>query len=485
MAHPPPPPSARRDELFVGGAWTPGTGRERFPVISPTSEELLHEQPLATAADADAALDAARRSFVSGVWAERPAGERATALWRVAALLERRAPELVELMGLELGQRPTAACWRVSAAVDVWRFAANLAPRALMPEPSFTSDGRPASVHRVPMGVAFLITPWNSPLLLASMKASAALAAGCSGVLKPAPEAPLTLNVLAEVLQEAGLPDGVVSVLPAGAEITARIVADDRVDIVSFTGSTEVGAKIAASCAARIGRVALELGGKSPAVVLPGSDTATVVPQLLEAAGLSTAGQVCTARTRILVPHCEYERWAEVLASAMRAMRVGPPDDPRAEVGPLATARQRDRVLEYIAVGRSEGARLLCGGERPAHLERGFFVEPALFVDVDNGMRIARKEIFGPVLCLIGYDDLDHAVELANDSPYGLAASVYGSDGDLAHAVANRMRSGTVHVNTNGAAYDLPFGGFRRSGVGRECGIEGIRTYLETVQVVG
>ena len=262
-------------------------------------------------------------------------------------------------------------------------------------------------------------------------------------------------------------------------------MADDRVDIVSFTGSTEVGAKIAASCAARIGRVALELGGKSPAVVLPGSDTATVVPQLLEAAGLSTAGQVCTARTRILVPHCEYERWAEVLASAMRAMRVGPPDDPRAEVGPLATARQRDRVLEYIAVGRSEGARLLCGGERPAHLERGFFVEPALFVDVDNGMRIAREEIFGPVLCLIGYDDLDHAVELANDSPYGLAASVYGSDGDLAHAVANRMRSGTVHVNTNGAAYDLPFGGFRRSGVGRECGIEGIRTYLETVQVVG
>ena len=467
--------SPRRDELFVGGVWTSCTDRERFPVISPASEELVHEQPLATAADADAALASARRSFLSGVWADRSAHERSGALWQIAALLERRSTELVELMGLELGQRPSVARWRVSSAVDVWRFAARFTPQAVAPVPSLTTDGRPATVNRVPIGVSLLITPWNSPLLLATMKASSALAAGCSVVLKPAPEAPLTLNVLAEVLDEAAIPPGVVSVLPANTEITARMVADDRVDIVSFTGSTEVGAKIAASCAARITRVALELGGKSPALVLPASDTATVVPQLLEAAGLSTAGQVCTARTRIVVPNREYDKWADELSTAMRAIRVGPPDDPGVEVGPLVTTRQMARVREYISLGQREGARLLCGGDRPANVGRGYFLEPALFADVDNRMRIAREEIFGPVVCLIGYDDVDHAIELANDSPYGLAASVFGSDDALAHSVANRLRSGTVHVNTNGAAYDMPFGGFRRSGVGRECGIDGIR----------
>jgi acyl-CoA reductase-like NAD-dependent aldehyde dehydrogenase len=346
--------------------------------------------------------------------------------------------------------------------------------------------GSDVLVRREPCGVVAAIVPWNLPLFLLVGKLAPALLAGCSIVIKPAAETPLDALSFAELLAEAGLPDGLVSILPGDAKVGEALVNHPGVDRVSFTGSTTVGRRIAAACGASLKKASLELGGKSAAIVLDDADPAAVA-QGMKVAGLMNNGQACVAQTRILVPAARRDEFRDALASMMEGLVVGDPDDPATEIGPLVARRQQERVRGYIEKGRQEGARLVVGGtELPRGIERGWYVRPTLFADVDNRMTIAREEIFGPVLTVIPYRDDDDAVRIANDSDYGLSGSVWTADGERGLAVARRVRSGSFGVNQ---PYSMdpaaPFGGVKASGIGRELGREGLETYVDTKAISG
>jgi acyl-CoA reductase-like NAD-dependent aldehyde dehydrogenase len=329
------------------------------------------------------------------------------------------------------------------------------------------------------VGVVAAIVPWNAPVTLAAWKVAPALAAGCTVVLKPAPEAPLSNFVLAEVLEEAGVPPGVVNVVPGGREVGEHLVTHPGTDKVAFTGSTAAGKRIVRLCAERVTRVSLELGGKSAAIVLDDADVGAVLPRLV-AAGMHLSGQVCGAQTRILVPRSRYAEALEAAAAAASAVPYGDPHDPATVVGPLVAERQRDRVEGYVRLAVEAGARVVAGGERPAHLPRGWYVAPTVLGDVDNGMRVAQEEIFGPVLCVIPHDGEDDAVRIAEDSRYGLSGGVWSADDARALAVARRVRTGSIAVNGSFPPFPLvPFGGFKESGLGRELGPEGLAAFLE------
>ena len=477
------PPGVREVRPFVVGGWVDIDGAARYPVVCPFTEETLAQVVHVDRRTADLALDAARAAFDSGPWPRMSALQRAIHLHRLADELQSRRLELAAMMLAELGQ-PAAACQgAVDYAIELWRRYADMATSYPAHQDREVDARRHARILKEPVGVVLAITPWNSPFLLSTLKLAPALAAGCTVILKPASEGPLTFHHLAEAARAAGLPNGVLAIMAADAETTARLVSDPRIDMVSFTGSTNVGRQVMAGAARNITRVALELGGKSASVVLDDADPATVVPQLVSASGLGLAGQQCTSRSRILIPESDAEAWTEAIAAALDAVVVGDPRDPLTSQGPLATSAQRDRVEGYIAAGLKEGARLVSGGGRPASLGRGWFVEPTLFADVDPGSTIAREEIFGPVLTLFPYRDLDHAVEIANGTDYGLAGSVFSTDLDRAYQVARRVRTGTFQINTTGRAIDQPFGGYRRSGFGREGGVEGLEAFLETKQI--
>jgi betaine-aldehyde dehydrogenase len=339
-------------------------------------------------------------------------------------------------------------------------------------------------VRRAPVGVAACILPWNVPLYIAAMKLGPALAAGCTVVIKPAPETPLDPYLLAEAVQEAGLPPGVVNVVAAGRETSEYLVRHPGVDKVSFTGSSATGARIAALCGEQIKRCTLELGGKSAAILLEDVDLAKSTQDLVMA-GLLNNGQACAAQTRILAPRSRYREVVDALGSAVGALRVGDPADPQTNVGPLVAKRQRDRVLGYLESGKRDGAKAVCGGGRPAHLDRGWFIEPTVFADVRNSMTIAREEIFGPVLSVIPYGDEDEAVAIANDSPYGLGGGVWTRDVAHGAAIAARIRTGVVAINSAMLLdFKSPFGGFKKSGIGRELGPEGIAPYTEYQSII-
>ncbi|MBL7502822.1 aldehyde dehydrogenase [Frankia sp. CNm7] len=466
------------DRLFIGGTWAAPAGSGTIDVISPHSEEVVGRVPEGTTADLDAAVAAAREAFDHGPWPRLSPAERADAIGRVAAVLNRRAEEVANTVSTEMGCPVSWALFgQVYAATFALDYFASLARAYTFSEVRAGMMG-PALVRRLPVGVVGAIVPWNVPLYVTALKLGPALASGSTIVIKPAPETPLSAWLLAEAVEEAGLPPGVVSIVPAHREVAEHLVRHPGVDKISFTGSTAAGRRIASLCGERLARCTLELGGKSAALLLPDVDIEAALPALLPAS-LMNNGQACVAQTRWLAPRERYDEIVEALVAKVAAMKVGDPLDPATEVGPLVAARQRDRVEGYIAAGREAGAKVALGGGRPAELERGFYVEPTVFTEVDNAMRIAQEEIFGPVLSVIPYSGVEEAVAIANDSRYGLSGSVWTADLDAGLDISARIRTGTFNVNTFMLENSAPFGGFKESGLGRELGPEGLSAYLE------
>ena len=472
-----------KDTLYVGGEWVAPAGTNTIEVISPTTEELIARVPEAAEGDVDRAV-AAAQAALHGPYSELSAAERAGYLRKLSLAIQARSQELADTITAEMGSPSSWALmgqvYSASMVLDGW---ADLAETFPFEELRAGALG-PVLVRKEPVGVSAGIIPWNVPLFIVALKLGAALAAGSPMILKPSPETPLDAYLLGEVLDEIELPKGMVSILPAGREIGEYIVRHPGVDKVGFTGSTAAGRKVGAICGEMLKRVTLELGGKSAAIVLDDADLAATIPLLMPNA-LMNNGQACVAQTRILAPQARYDEVVEAVAEAVKGSTVGDPADPSVVVGPLVAERQRERVLGYIEKGRSEGAKLAVGGGRPAGLDRGWFVEPTLFVDVDNKMTIAQEEIFGPVLAVLPYQDEADAVRIANDSDYGLSGSVWTQDVEHGIDVARQVRTGTYGINQFGTI-DLrnPFGGFKASGVGRELGPEGLSAYLETKSIL-
>jgi betaine-aldehyde dehydrogenase len=466
------------DRLFIGGDWVKSTGSDTIEVISPGTEEPIGRVPASTEADVDAAVAAARQAFDFGPWPRTSPAERADLLAKVSATIQGRSEEIARTITEQNGSPISwSLMGQVFSATMVLDYYVGLARKTEFEEVRAGVMG-PALVRREPVGVVGAIVPWNVPLFVAMLKLAPALVAGCTVVLKPAPETPLDANVLAEILAEAGLPPGVVNVVPADREVGEHLVTHPDVDKIGFTGSTAAGKRIAALCGERLKRVTLELGGKSAAIVLPDANISEVAAGLLPAS-LMNNGEACVAQTRILAPRDQYQQLVDQLCERVGAMAVGDPLDPGTEIGPLVTSRQRDRVEGYIAAGQEEGAKVVLGGGRPSSLSKGWYVEPTVFVDVDNHMRIAREEIFGPVLAVIPYGDEEEAVAIANDSSYGLSGTVWSADVDRGLDIARRVRTGTYTVNGFMLEFGAPFGGYKESGIGRELGPEGLAGYLE------
>ena len=466
-----------RPEIFLGGRWTSSRGGAEEPVLDPSTGTAFGAATLATTADVDAAVEVARASFESGAWSGRTVGERAAVLRAAADHVEQLGAQAVDLLTRELGcPRWFAERAHVPNPIRHLRYYADLIETEPLEE--IRTDGTNRSlVVREPVGVVGAITPWNGPLSSPAIKIGPALAAGCSVILKPPPETPLTAYLLADAFEAAGLPDGVLSVLPGDRDTGAHLVRHPQVDKIAFTGSTIAGRAIMADCAARIARVTLELGGKSAAIVLEDADAETVLRTVIPMA-LTVNGQLCIAQSRVLVPRSREREFRDALAAALAQLPVGDPFDPATQIGPLVSERQRERVEGYLSVAAGEGAQVI-GGGRPAGLDTGYYVSPALLADVDSGMRVAQEEIFGPVIALIGYDSEDEAVRIANDSIYGLSGSVWTADRDRGVAVARRIRTGMVSINGAPQSWGTPFGGYKQSGVGREMGPEGLRSFHE------
>ncbi len=465
-----------QDRLYIGGELVAPAGTGTIDVINPFTEEVAGRVPEGTEADIDAAVSAARTAFDTTDWADRSVAERTAILAAASGLIQARMDELTQLISTEMGSPSAFGMFgQVLAPSMILDYYASLADSYEVEETRAGMFG-PVVVRKEAMGVVGAIIPWNVPLFEAVMKVAPAVVAGCTVVLKPAPETPLDAYVFAEIMEEAGLPKGVLSIVPAGREVGEYLVRHPHVDKVTFTGSTAAGKKIGAVCGELLRPVTLELGGKSAAIVLDDADLATVVPSLLDA-GLMNNGQACVATTRILASRANYANVVDAVTEAVAALVVGDPLDMTTQIGPVVAERQRDRILGLIETGRSEGARITTGGGRTGH-DRGWFVEPTVFADVDNKMTIAQEEIFGPVLSVIPFEDTADAVRIANDSPYGLGGSVWG-DAEEATAIARKVRTGTIQVNHFGMAFGAPFGGYKNSGLGRELGPEGVDAFME------
>jgi acyl-CoA reductase-like NAD-dependent aldehyde dehydrogenase len=471
------------DKFFIGGQWAKPSSGSVFSVTDSDSEELFLTVPEAQAADIDAAVAAAHRAFHEGPWPRLSHGERAGYLRAIAAGMRERAEDFGNLSPRQSGMLYSMATGMTHMFAGAFDYYAGLADSFAFEEPMQASYGGFGLLVREPVGVVGAIIPWNGPLSLMTYKIAPALIAGCTVIVKASPESPGEAYVMAEIAEAAGLPPGVLNVVTADREVSELLVRDPRVDKITFTGSTAAGRRIASICGDRIARCTLELGGKSAAVILDDADIAEAAA-LLGSMECILTGQVCSSLTRIVVTGNRHDAMVEALADTFSRVKVGNPFAPDTQMGPLASRRALDRVMDYIAKGSSGGAKLAFGGGRPKDLDRGWYVEPTLFGEVDNHSVIAREEIFGPVLSVIRARDEDDAVRIANDTNYGLNASVFTQDVDHARQVAGRLQSGTVGHNTLSSDFGIGFGGFKQSGIGREGGIEGLLPFLESKTIV-
>jgi aldehyde dehydrogenase (NAD+) len=471
-------PLRHTDRFYIGGQWVAPSSDSTISVIDSDTEQVYFTVAEAQAADIDRAVGAAKEAFDHGPWPRLTHEQRAEYMRALGAELARRSDQIGQIWPRESGVLHAVARFGGAGAQKTFDAFAAQASTFPFEEPAKPSAGQFGLLVREPVGVVGAIIPWNAPIGLISNKVAPAMLAGCTIVLKNSPEAPGEGYLIAEAAEAVGLPAGVLNVVTADREVSELLVRDPRVDKITFTGSTAAGRRIASICGERIARCTLELGGKSAAVILDDIDIETAA-RTLSQAECFLSGQVCSSLTRIVVPRSRHDELLEALAGTFSQVRVGDPFSADSQMGPLAAQRQRDRVEGYIAKGIADGATLATGGGRPKDLDRGWYVEPTVFGNVDNHSVIAQEEIFGPVLSVIPAADEDDAVRIANDTIYGLNASVFTNDVNRARQVASRLRSGTVGHNAMRTDFGVSFGGYKQSGIGREGIHEGLTPFLE------
>lgn len=472
-------------QLLIDGRWTDPDSGDRLDVVNPADGGVIASIPAGGARDIDRAVAAARRAFESGPWASPPASERARLLWRLADLIEARKEEFAELETLDNGKPITMAKWvDVPASVAALRYWSGWCGKITGETRSVDMPGEfLAMTLREPVGVVGLITPWNFPLMSAVSKLGPALAAGCTVILKPAEQTSMTALRLGEAILEAGFPPGVVNIVSGlGSVAGAALAEHDGVDKISFTGSTAVGKSLIGAARGNLKRLTLELGGKSPTIILPDADLKKAIIGAAQSIFLNS-GQICVAGSRLYVAQEKFDQVLEGLVKVAASFKLGPGLDPATTLGPLVSGTQQQRVMDLIDSARAEGATVVTGGKRAG--DHGYFVEPTIISDVTPNMRVAREEIFGPVLVATPVADLDELAALANDTVYGLSASIWTRDISTAYRLARKIKAGTININTGSVAGpNLPFGGFKQSGWGRENGTDGINSFTELKTVI-
>ena len=469
-------------KLYIGGAWISPSTDNLVDVVSPVTEQIVFQVAAAEITDVDRAVAAAYEAFESGPWPRITPVERSKTLHAFAKALRSRAADFAIAWTESTGVVASMASMSPEYSIGAVDRSIEQASSFPFIEKHPSKNGANMLIHE-PVGVVAAIAPWNAPLATMLTKIGPALVAGCTVIMKPAPQTPIEAYIIAECADTAGFPSGVVNLITAERDASDHLVRHPHVDKVSFTGSLTTGQRIASVCGDRIARVTLELGGKSAAILLDDYDLEKAAKSLAGAISV-LSGQNCAALTRVIVSRSRHDELVKHLVTAMQALTIGDPYDPEIKLGPIAMKSQLEKIEDYIAKGIADGATLATGGKRPAHLQHGYYFEPTVFANVDNSMAIAQEEIFGPVLCVIPYSDEDEAIRIANDSPFGLAGAVYTNDSTAAYRIARKMRTGTVGQSAPSASFAIAFGGFKKSGLGREGGIKGLLPYLETKTVM-